>query len=194
MASIQLKLTGVTALLMHSDRYANPLDVLTKQHKALTSKRKKTDDDHAAIARSELLGSLYYDKTNGIHLPSENLKSCLVEAAKLNRLGAEFKRSLMLLDEALPLQYKGPKDPEKLIEDPNFVLAKSVVVGQARLMRFRPRFAAGWVLNATLEYDETRIDPSELKTVIHNAGRYVGLGDWRPACGGSYGRFTVEGI
>jgi hypothetical protein len=167
---------------------------MTKAHKALTSKRKKTDDDHAAIARSEYLGGLYYNKTDGIHLPSENLKSCLVEAAKLNRLGTEFKRSLMLIDQVLPLEYKGPKSPEALVEDPNFVLAKSVVVGQARLMRFRPRFPAGWGITANVEYDESRIDLSELMTVINNAGRYIGLGDWRPACGGTYGRFSVEVI
>jgi hypothetical protein len=194
MASFKLKVVGTTPLLMHSDRYANPLDPMTKQHKSLTSKRKKTDDDHAAIARSEYLGGLYYNKQDGIHLPSENFKSCLVEAAKLNKLGTEFKRSLMLIDQVLTLEYKGPKSPEALVEDPNFVLAKSVVVGQARLMRFRPRFPIGWSFTANVEFDETRIDPSELRNVIQNAGRYVGLGDWRPAKGGTYGRFLVEEI
>ena len=193
MSTMKLKVTGVTPLLMHSDRYANPLDAMAKQHKSLTSKRKKTDDDHAAIARSELLGSLYYNKEQGIHLPAENLKACLVEAAKLNRLGTEFKRSLMILEDVLPLDYRGPKDPEALADDPNFVLAKSVVVtGGSRIMRVRPRFPAGWSFTANIEFDETRIDPSELKIVVENAGRYVGLGDWRPAKGGSYGRFTCE--
>lgn len=195
MASLKLKVTGLTALLMHSDRYANPLDPMTKQHKAMTSKRKKTDDDHIAIARSEYLGGLYYNKNAGVHLPAENLKACLIESAKLNKLGTEFKRSVMMLDDVLSLNYKGPKTPEALADDPNFVLAKSVVVtGGSRIMRVRPRFPAGWSFTANIEFDETRVDPSELKTVIENAGRYVGLGDWRPAKGGSYGRFTAEGI
>ena len=37
---------------MHSDKFANPLHPATKAHKALTGKRKKTDDDHEAIAKS----------------------------------------------------------------------------------------------------------------------------------------------
>lgn len=192
MATLTLKVIGATPMLMHSDRFADPLDPLTKAHKALTSKRKKTDDDHEAIARSEYIGGLYYDDVNGVHVPGANFKSCLVEAAKLNKLGTEFKRSLLVIDECIPLQYDGPKTPETLANDPRFVLAKSVKVGTARLMRHRPRFPAGWSFVASIEYDESRIDPSELQTVLANAGRYIGLGDWRPATGGTYGRFTVE--
>uniref|UniRef100_UPI001CA48BD8 hypothetical protein n=1 Tax=Vibrio vulnificus TaxID=672 RepID=UPI001CA48BD8 len=47
MQTIKLKLVGQSPLLMHSDRFANPLDEATKQHKVLTSKRKKLDEDHA---------------------------------------------------------------------------------------------------------------------------------------------------
>ena len=62
MKSIKVKLSGSSALLMHSDRFANPLDPLTKAHKELTGKRKKTDDDHIAIADKNFLNrsAFYY--------------------------------------------------------------------------------------------------------------------------------------
>ena len=53
MEIITVKLTGTRPLLMHADVFADPLNPLTKAHKALTSKRKNTDDDHEAIAKSE---------------------------------------------------------------------------------------------------------------------------------------------
>lgn len=192
MATLKLTLTGTTPLLMHSDRFSDPLDPMTKAHKALTSKRKKSDTDHEDIARSELLGAIYFSRASGIHLPGSNLKACLTEAAKLNKLGTEFKRSLLVLEDEITLRYDGPQDPQQLVDTPGFSLAKSVKVGTARVMRHRPRFPAGWQLVFHIEFDDTRLDRSELLTVLGNAGRYVGVGDWRPACGGTYGRFNVE--
>jgi hypothetical protein len=40
MKIIKLKIKSTTPMLMHSDRFANPLDPATKAHKALTSNRK----------------------------------------------------------------------------------------------------------------------------------------------------------
>lgn len=50
--------------MMHSDKLANPLHPATKAHRELTSKRKKVDDDHVAIARSEFIAGVYFDETS----------------------------------------------------------------------------------------------------------------------------------
>ena len=54
METLNVRITGTSPLMMHSDKFANPLLPETKAHKALTAKRKKTDEDHEAIAKSEL--------------------------------------------------------------------------------------------------------------------------------------------
>ena len=72
MKQLKVKITGVSPLLMHSDRFANPLDKATKAHKELTAKRKKTDADHEAIAKSEWLGSLYWRDDIGPFIPGQN--------------------------------------------------------------------------------------------------------------------------
>ena len=41
----RITITGTAPMLMHNGRLANPLDPATQTLKALTSKRKKTDDD-----------------------------------------------------------------------------------------------------------------------------------------------------
>ena len=65
METINVKITGVSPMLMNSDRFSNPLDPMTKEHKLLTNKKKKTDEDYEAIALSSWRGSIYYDKSIG---------------------------------------------------------------------------------------------------------------------------------
>lgn len=107
METITLKLKSTAPMLMHSDRFANPLDPATKAHKELTSKRKKTDEDHEAIAVSEFNGSLYIDP-DGPFIPSMNLEAAFVEAAKMQKLGKHAKRALMILEDKIHLQYERP--------------------------------------------------------------------------------------
>ena len=101
MATLELSCWQVPPpLLMHSDRFGDPLDPMISAHKALTSRSaRESDTDHEDIARSELLGAIYFSRASGIHLPgSSNLKACcLTEAAKLNKLGTEFRSAGLLV-------------------------------------------------------------------------------------------------
>lgn len=186
MKLLKLKLKSTTPMLMHSDRFSNPLDPATKAHKELTSKRKKTDDDHEAIARSEFLGALYIDG-DGPYLPSFNLDSCFVEAAKMQKLGRHAKRAMMVMEDKVYLRYDGPRGGIGLVADPRFVDARSVRVSMARLTRYRPRFN-DWTAECTLAVDTEQINQNEVRQILENAGRLVGVGDFRP----KFGRFNVE--
>lgn len=191
MQNITLKLTGVSAMLLHSDRGANPLHPDTVAHKTLTSKRKKTDEDHGAIARSEYLMGFYGG--NEIVIPSTNIKSALVEGAKLNKLGAAFNRSVMLFADTVPVAHSGPSTKEQMWLTPACVDCRSVKVGTARLMRYRPRLN-DWSLTVDIAFDETIVERAQILAAAANAGRYIGLGDYRPARGGAFGRFDVEEV
>lgn len=191
MQNVTLKLTAESPILMHSDRYANPLDTMTKEHKLLTSKRKKVDEDHEAIAKSEWMGGLYYDDEHGPYMPGQNVKSALVGAAKIHRMGATFKRALIVVDDRLRLDYTGPRDPEKMWESPRFVDCRSVVVGQSRLMRYRPKFH-DWSLSVNIVFSNEMIEQEDVVRAAENAGMFIGIGDYRPEKGGAFGRFSVE--
>lgn len=188
MQSLKLKFKAIEgcAMLMHSDRFANPLDPATKLHKEMTSKRKKTDEDYEAIARSEFLGSLYIDQ-DGPYIPGINMESCFVEAAKMQKLGKHAKRAMMILEDKLHLKYEGPKQAEKLWNDLRFRDSRSVRVSMAKLIRYRPKFT-GWEAECTLVFNAEQINENELRQIIKNAGALVGVGDFRPR----HGRFTVE--
>lgn len=186
MQIIEFNIRGISPLLMHSDQLANPLHPATKAHKELTSKRKKTDADHEDIAKSEWLASLYYDEEIGIHIPGQNLDATMVESAKLQKLGKHVKRAAMVVEDRIPLKFKGPKDPLALFEDKRFVDVRGVKVMAAKLMRCRPIFRE-WELTFNVQLDEEVMNESEIRKIVSDGGRFIGLCDYRPR----FGKFEV---
>ena len=191
METITMRLTGTSAMLMHSDKLADPLNPMTKDHKVLYNKTKKTDEDHYAIAKSEWRSSLYYRDV--VYVPASNVRSCMVEGGKLSKLGMHLKRGTMILADELPLEYDGPQDPEAMWASGRFHDCRSVVVSGKRLMRYRPLFRE-WSLTAEVTYDPLVVEAAQVLKSMTDAGRMVGLGDFRPAKGGSFGRFSVTQI
>lgn len=190
MQSLTLNLVGQSAMLLHSDRGANPIAPETVAHKALTSKRKRTDEDHIAIARSEYMMCFYGFKSTAI--PSTNVKSAIVEGAKLNKLGTAFNRCVLILADETPITHSGPADKSKMWETPACVDCRSVKVpGGGRIMRYRPRLN-DWRLTVEIVFDEKIIERAQIVAAAENVGRYIGIGDYRPAKGGPFGRFLVE--
>lgn len=186
MKHLQVKITGISPLLMHSDRFANPLDPATKAHKELTGKRKKTDADHEAIAKSEWMGSLYHDPVVGPYIPGQNLDATLQEAAKLQKLGKKFKQAVMVIEDQVPLIYTGPRDPEALFAA-GFLDVRGVKVAMAKLMRCRPKFNQ-WAAQFTVAFNEDVLNTEEVLKAINDAGSLIGVCDYRPR----FGKFTAE--
>lgn len=185
MEIVKFRIEGTRPLLMHADVLADPLNELTKIHKALTAKRKKTDEDHLDIAKSEWRASLYYDDDIGPFIPGINVEASIVAGAKLSRLGAQFKRSAEVIDEKCKLEYNGPRTIKDLWNE-RYYDARSVKVQSARLMRYRPIFR-GWATQFTVMYDEESINRDQVIRCVIDAGEYCGIGDYRP----KFGRFSV---
>ena len=68
---------------------------------------------------------------------------------------------------------------------------RSVVIGRARIMRSRPVFKK-WQLEFELEIDEMEVPNDVVKEILEYSGKRVGIGDFRPEKGGSFGRFEVS--
>ena len=190
MKRITLKFTGTSPVLLVSDKLADPLNPATIKHKELTSKRKKTEDDHLLIARSQWEGLLYHDDEMGIYMPSQNIRAALVGGAKLNKMGQAFKRSTLILDEKIELDYGKKKTVDQLWSE-RFMDVRSVKIGTARVMAYRPMFK-NWAITFNFDYDESTLDINQIIQAAENAGMYVGIGGYRPEKGGMFGRFKVE--
>ena len=160
-------------------------------HKQLTGVRKKTEEQQLEIAKSEYFGGMYFHPSVGPYMPGQNIKAAIVEGAKLNKLGKSVQRSLLIMDDMLPLEYPGPRTREELWEKPEFIDVRSVVVQRNRLMRYRPKFDK-WSVELTILYNPDGIERDQLIMALEKAGQLIGLCDYRPACGGPFGRFHVE--
>lgn len=186
MKTVSFHLKGRTPLLMHNERLANPFDPIAKQLKAISGKRKKTDDDLFEMMRLEWLGGLYHDDDSGIHIPGWNALSCFVGGGKLHKLGTALKRGAVVLEDKTPVIHKGAADLDALFQNKHFVDVRGVKVGTAKVMRCRPKFNQ-WEVKLNIAYDESAINEEEIRRCVATSGALVGLGDFRPR----YGRFEV---
>jgi hypothetical protein len=187
MQQLKARLTGISPLLMHSERSANPLDKQTQAHKKLTLKKAKTDEDQEAITKSEWMLGLYFRDDIGPFIPTQNIDATLLSGAKLRKLGTKVKRGVMILEDAVPLQYDGPRKLDLLYASERFRDVRGVRVGMKRIQRCRPKFDQ-WALEFTLVVDNEQVEDREVKVALEDAGRYIGLGDFRPR----FGKFEVE--
>lgn len=191
METVQFKFTGSGSMLMHSDRGVNPLDPMTIELKKLTSTRKKTDEIHAQVMRLEWELGMYFDPDLGPYVPTTNLRNVIVAGAKFQKLGATVKRAVQVVEERARLDYDGPRDIEAMWRAGSFRDVRSVVVGQARVMRCRPIFRK-WSVTFAVAFDAEVIERAPLIAAAEAGGSLVGLGDFRIENGGPFGRFSVE--
>lgn len=187
---VRLSLTGTAPLIVHNIRLANPLDPITREVKVISGKRKKTDDDLMQLARLEFEGGLYMSDVIGPYIPGANVEKCIVEGGRITKQGKQIERGLFVIDNEIPLVYRGPRDVEGMWADEDFRLVQTVRVPPrtgSRVQRCRPIFRQ-WALDAEAEVDPGLLNLDTLASIATDAGSMCGLGDYRPR----YGRFAVE--
>lgn len=199
---INVKLTGVAPLLMHNNRLVDPLDSFTKAMKAISSKRKKTDEDHERLSWLEWHGGLY--TTPGLEagkggdivgadtalptLTGDMLEACTVAGAKVARLGKDFA-SGYFVDQVEKFDYDGPKKLAGLQTDKAFWDRRQARVQTSTVMRTRPRFER-WSVEFSAYFLTDVLQFDQVEKALRDAGRLKGIGDWHPR----YGRFDVSSI
>lgn len=185
MEHIDIHIKGIAPLLMHNIRLADPLDPWTKKLSALTGTRPKTDDIHAQIARVEFEGGLYFDEEIGPYMPANNLDKMLLEGGTLHKIGKIIKESTLSVNDRYALEYNGPRTVEGLYKA-GFFDRRAIGIGRSKTIRTRPMYRE-WELKFTLAFDEERLNVEQLIQAVEDAGRYKGLGDYRPR----FGRFEM---
>ncbi len=184
--TISFTIVGVAPLLMHNGQMADPMNKFSRAMKAVTSKKKKTEEDYLEMARIEFNGGLYIGDKGQPVLPGELIEACLINGAKATKQG-KVAKSALIVDGNFPLDFAGPKTAPELFEDDNHRHTVGVKVGQARVMRTRPKFN-DWKLNFDVHYLPESLNPAEVVEFVETAGRVAGLGDGRPR----FGRYNVE--
>ena len=169
-----ITLQGSSAILFHA--WSNEA-VASKAAAAKNSTAKKTDNVESYV---------YRDDAGMICLPGEYLRGALIGAARFRQDPRSPRKSAMDLYKAgvaslTELASLGSKDWDYLDR-------RRVTIQRNGITRERPAFRAGWKATFDLqvllpEY----ISSTDLYAVLTDAGRVVGVGDFRP----TYGRFII---
>jgi hypothetical protein len=141
------------------------------------------------MGRLEWLGSWYLDNQQRPIIPAVNIKACLVNGAKIIKMGASVKRSLWVADHMV-LDFRGNETAlDDLQKKEAFNHVSLVKVSQSKVRRTRP-IINKWAGSFELRYDDGVFDEETIEQIIDAAGQIAGLGDWGPRNGGMYGQFS----
>lgn len=172
--SIEVTIEGVAPILFH--RW-NCESVESKSKAKKGSAEKKSDDTESYVYRND---------KNEVCIPGEYLRSAIVGAAKFQQDPRSPRKSAADLFKAAivsltPLASLGAKDWDYLDK-------RRVMIQRNAITRCRPAMREGWKAKFVLMVNLPEyIDPQLLNTTIQQAGKLIGLADFRP----SFGRFNV---
>lgn len=176
---IRLSLVGTSPLLMHNPKMVDPDYDIQRQIKAITGKRKKTDDDLKKIEELEWFGGLFLNDAGQIVQPTSKVRKCLINTGRIFKLGKQLERAVTFFDLEIPLQYEGPTTLAELFADKRYHSRLSVGVGGKRVMRVRPQFMP-WSLSLRgIFIEDAGMNLEDLERIVDLAGQVEGIGDNR---------------
>jgi len=128
---------------------------------------------------------LYKDGKGNIVIPSVNVKACIREAGRNYRVKGRRSTFAGMIRAGIEIR---PFPNISLIYNGWQVDIRRVRVQRASILRARPRFNE-WTLEFTIiNHDPTIIHKETLQKILIDAGKYYGLGDFRP----EFGTFKLE--
>jgi hypothetical protein len=188
--TLKIQLRGMSPLLCHNGQTADPRNTYAKAMKAISSKRKKVDSDFEELARLEWLAGLY--RFGGeLVLPDYVLESTMIGGAKKSKRGPQAKCGLFFTEHAV-LNFTGKPDVindqtlAEMFDSGDFTHSIGVRVSMSKVIRTRPIFR-NWSCDALVQYDPDVLNLRDVEEIAGDAGKLVGIGDWRP----KHGRFDA---
>jgi len=175
MKTYKATVTGISPLLMN-----RPSALIGDSIK----ERKQTELPPEEIAKDKL-----YEIDGKLYTPETHLKGALVEAGKNMKVVGKGKSTYSKI-----VGYAVEVNPFEIVHKKQKWEVYSVLAvnpsTRGRNLLHRPMLKE-WELDFELTFDEEQVPASVLKEILELAGRFVGIGDWRPAKKGRFGKFQV---
>jgi hypothetical protein len=181
--NIKIRIEGTTPLLMH--RFTDEAAMkATSGNGAAQVGGTKSPQESAAE-------SLYVTETGEVIIPQPNLFRCIMDAGTFFKAG---KSKVTTQKSSLIPACLAMGDPHYplLFEQPWKVDTRPVRIPSTggRILRHRPCFE-DWAVEFEVGLDTVILAPKLLREIVDAAGSRIGLGDFRPATKGPFGRFVV---
>lgn len=183
MKRISAVIEGVTPLLCN--RFTDAAQMAATNGNRLASVGEKGTPMEQAQAR------LYLGHDGNPMIPQPNLFRCLIDGGQFFKAGKSKittqKSSLIpacaeIEGLEIPLKHKEPWTVD--------TRAVRIPSTGGRILCHRPCFH-DWRLSFALSIDTDMISAKLMREIVDAAGKRIGLGDFRPACKGPFGKFVV---
>jgi hypothetical protein len=179
-----IEIQGITGLLLN--RFTDKAALAATSGSRGSSSGADRGTEHE-IAESKL----YCDETGLPCVPVQNLMRCLVDGGKFHKIGKKqvtTKEESMLFScvdvrgVMLPIEHNAPWQVD--------IRPVVIPATKGRILTYRPRFD-DWRLTFEVDLDVNIVNAKLFRCIVDDAGSRIGLGDFRPARKGPYGRFSV---
>ncbi len=169
MKHIKIEITGSSPILLHS----YPMVEI----KGLEKMEPRQQAEHHVYRDPE---------TQELYFPGVNIQRALVAGAAYCGRGVRSIVKQVAASISINPERVGFGTRDFLVDSRSVVIPKT----KGRVMRHRARLDE-WRLAFVLAYDATLISAKQMREVVDYTGSRVGIGDFRPACKGWFGRFDV---
>ena len=125
---------------------------------------------------------LYVLDKNVYGIPCSGFKKSALTAVGVTKLKRFIiSQAFHILGDFVPIEKSKPKLRKDIVR-----IRKT----GGSIERFRYEFP-NWEVSLTIRYNKSVINPEQIIRLLNMAGFGVGIGDWRPEKGGSFGQFEV---
>ena len=176
MKTYNVTITGISPLLMN--RPSALIGDISKE-------KLQTDETPEKSAEKKL----YVNDEGKLYQPETHIKGSLVEAGKDQKVVGKGKSTYSKI-----VGYAVEINPFEILHKKQKWIPYSVLAvcpsTRGRNLLHRPMLK-DWELDFEITFDDEQIPASILKECLERAGKFVGIGDWRPAKKGRFGKFQV---
>jgi hypothetical protein len=174
--TMRVQIIGESDLLMNKMSEDTKELLKNKVEGKATQKVNRELDKEAEI-------KIHYDNKGNVIMPTFAFKAAMVEAAPyLQNMDKKLAKSIIVEGDFVSLKYKS----KYIRED----FGKPQRGGTPLPIR-RPAFK-DWNCELVLTFNSSQITPESIINLLRLAGFHNGVGAWRPACQGQFGRFDVK--
>lgn len=180
--SLTVSIEGTAPLLCGNVSSSDPLGNASKQKAYFSSKKKKADEDHAALRQIDWIQSGYWQQEGEIiieeaenrvtfvgfanpYIPGSNFQRCIRDGATKWKLGKDTLRAVVVTSNSL-IDYDGPRDAVKMYAHPNFQLAsftrRGVWVNRLKI--------PNWSAQFDLDLDDEILSVDQLRRILSMSG------------------------
>lgn len=169
-SEIRVKIRGIADYLQHKRPFEEE-----------TSRKRSGEADYSKEAEK----AVYCDEEINCYIPSKHIRASLVKSAVNFKIKGRMRKTYKDMVNATV-----EVEPDKIPlgkETFDYTHQEFVKIKKDQILRSRPAFRKGWEAEFRLLILDEQMPKSVLKEILEYAGKFVGIGDWRP----HFGRFEI---